>query len=247
MQQSILIVGGTSGLGRRLSELYAAEGAKVGIIGRRQHLLDEIRNQYPVQTFALDISSKNAYEEVLSIINSLGRIDTLIIAASVVEFNPLLQFSIEEKTIAVNVVGFAAVMNAGYHYFLKKGDGHIVTITSTAAARGNKTAPAYNSSKAFQSSYTEGVRLKLLQENKNIYVTEIVPGYMNTRMAQGDRLFWVTPLQKAAKQTKKAIALKKRRAYISRRWLLIYKLYKYIPSFLYILLINSQIKLSQKS
>lgn len=247
MQQSVLIVGGTSGLGRRLAELYAAEDATVGIIGRRKHLLDEIRHHHSVQTFVWDISSNNTFTEIRNIIELMGGIDVLIIAASVVEFNPSLHFPIEEKTIGINVAGFAAVMSAGYHYFREKDNGHIVAITSIAAARGNKTAPAYNASKAFQSSYTEGIRLKLLQENKYIIVTEIVPGYIDTQMAKGDRLFWMASLEKAANQTKRAIFLKKRRAFISKRWLLVYKLYKYLPSFLYTFLINSSIKLSQRN
>ena len=247
MQQTILIVGGTSGLGRELAMLYAAEGDNVAIIGRRKHLLDEISNQSSIKTFKLDISAADCTRSIQNIIFELGGIDKLIIAASVVEFNPSLDFLTEEKTIAVNVAGFAAVMNAGYHYFLQKGSGHLVAITSIAAARGNKTAPAYNASKAFQSSYTEGIRLKLLQENKNIAVTEIVPGYINTQMAKGDRIFWMASLEKATRQTKKAIDKKKRRAFISKRWVLVYKVYQFLPSSLYTYLINSKIKLKQKS
>lgn len=247
MHQTVLIVGGTSGLGRKLAELYAAEGATVGVVGRRQHLLEEIKQQSSIKTFQSDISNTGCSGALYAIIREMGGVDKLIIAASVVEFNPTLDFATEEKTIATNVTGFAAVMNAGYRYFSQKGSGHLVAITSIAAARGNKTAPAYNASKAFQSSYTEGVRLKLLQENKAITVTEIVPGYMDTQMAKGDRLFWMASLSKAALQTKKAIDAKKRRAYISRRWVVVYKVYQFLPSFLYTYLINSKIKLVQKS
>ncbi len=247
MQQTVLIVGGTSGLGRRLAEMYAAEGAKVGIVGRRQNLLDEIKNQLPVETFAFDISRNDAFAGMQSIIKAMGGIDILILAASVVEFNPLLQHSIEEKTAAVNVLGFVAVVNAAYQHFTEKGKGHLVTITSIAAARGNKTAPAYNASKSFQASYTEGIRLKLLQEGTTIAVTEIVPGYMDTQMAKGDRLFWMASLEKASYQSKRAIDLKKRRVYVSRRWWLVYKVYEFLPSFLYTALINSRIKLEKRN
>lgn len=247
MQQTILIVGGTSGLGRKLAELYAAEGATVAVVGRRKHLLDDINQRSGIKTFALDIGEADCFSRIVAVIQELGCINKLIIAASIVEFNPSLQFSTEQKTIAVNVSGFAAVMNAGYQHFLQNGKGHLIAVTSIAAARGNKTAPAYNASKAFQSSYTEGIRLKLLSENKKISVTEIVPGYMDTQMAKGDRLFWMTSLDKAAEQTKRAIDLKKRRVFISRRWQLVYTVYRYLPSVLYTYLINSKIKLAQKN
>ncbi|RYZ62694.1 MAG: SDR family NAD(P)-dependent oxidoreductase [Chitinophagaceae bacterium] len=246
MQQTVLIVGGTSGLGRRLAEMYAAEGAKVGIVGRRQHLLDEIKSQFPVETFAFDICRNDAFEGMQAIIKKMGGVDILILAASVVEFNPLLHYAIEEKTAAVNVLGFVAVVNAAYQHFTAKGKGQLVTITSIAAARGNKTAPAYNASKSFQASYTEGIRLKLLQEEAKIAVTEIVPGYMDTQMAKGDRLFWMASLEKASRQSKRAIDLKRRRVYVSRRWWLVYKVYEFLPSFLYTALINSRIKFEKR-
>jgi short-subunit dehydrogenase len=246
MQQTVLIIGGTSGLGRKLAELYCSEGSRVGIVGRRKQLLEEISAQFPIQTLQLDISAADCTSELYLFIEQLGDIDKIIIAASIVEFNPSLSYAIEERTIAVNVYGYMSVINNAYHYFLKRRKGHLTSITSIAAARGNKTAPAYNASKAFQSSYLEGIRLKFLQENKNIHVTEIIPGYMDTQMAKGERLFWMCSINKAAQQTKKAIDLKKRRAFVSRRWIIIYKIYRYLPSFLYTYLINSTIKLKQK-
>ena len=247
MPETILIIGGTSGLGRGLAERYYAQGSRVAIAGRRKALLDEIAHSTSIQTFQLDISSADCTEQINSLIEQAGGVDKIIITASIVAFNPLLSFAVEEETIKVNVVGYTAVLNAAYHYFIKKGHGHIIGVTSIAAARGNKTAPAYNAGKAFQSSYLEGLRLKLLQENKNIYVTEIIPGYVATQMAKGDRLFWVAPLNKAVTQIQKAIEQKKQRAFVTKRWRLIYMLYKYLPSFVYTRLINSKIKRKQKS
>ena len=246
MRQSILIVGGTSGLGRRLAEMYAAEGAQVAVIGRRKQLLNEISHNSAIKTFSFDISQADCNAGIERIIQDLGGIDILIIAASTVEFNPFLDFATEQQTLATNVMGFAAVMNAGYRYFSQKQEGQIVAITSIAAARGNKTAPAYNASKAFQSSYTEGIRLKLRQVAKAVAVTEIIPGYMDTRMAKGDRLFWMAPLDKAARQTKRAIDRKKLRVFVSKRWRLGDVVYRYLPSYLYTTIINSGIKLRQK-
>lgn len=245
--KTILIVGGTSGLGRRLAELYAAEGAQVAIIGRRPYLLEEIRRQTPIQTFALDICAPDSFHRLQKIISDLGGIDILIIAASIVAFNPTLGLDTEQQVIGINVAGFVAAINAGYHHFSQKESGQLVAITSIAAARGNKTAPAYNASKAFQSSYTEGIRLKLLQQNKRIIVTEIIPGYMDTQMGRGDRLFWISDLEKAARQTKTAIDRRKRRAFISKRWRLVYHLYRFLPAFLYTAIINSNIRLRKKT
>jgi short-subunit dehydrogenase len=248
MQETILIVGGTSGLGRGLCELYCTLGSKVGVVGRRQALIDELEKQFPAQVtgFTYDISQNDCTKSITAFIQQLGGIDKLVLTASVVQANPAFNFTEEEQTLAVNVNGFAAVLNAGYHYFSKKGCGHIIAVTSIAAARATNKTLAYNASKAFQSLYTEGLRLKLLQENKNITVTEIIPGYVDTDMAKGDRLFWVAPLPKAIQQIKKAIDAKLSRVFVTKRWRLIYTLYKYLPKPVYTYLVNSKIKLQQK-
>jgi short-subunit dehydrogenase len=246
--KAILIVGGTSGIGRALCELYCKEGMKVGVIGRRENLLAELKNLYPdnIETFSYDISNCNCAHDISDFINQLGGIEILILAASVVNFNRDLSYEKEKKTIDINVSGFTGVINAAYHYFRNKPSGQIIAITSIAAARGNKTAPAYNSSKAFQSSYIEGIRLKMLQENKKIKITEIIPGYVNTAMAKGERLFWVSSLHKAAMQIKKAIDNQSIRVFVTKRWRWVYLAYKYLPHSVYSYLINSKVKLQQK-
>ena len=248
MPKTILIAGASSGLGRQLCELYAREGCTVGAIGRRGHLLEELQQQHPDQIvpFPFDISEDDCYERMNQFIDHLGGIDILIVTASIVRFNQELFYEIEKDVIDTNIKGYIAVLNAGYHYFKKKGNGQIVGVTSIAAARGNKTTLAYNASKAFQSSYLESLRLKLLGENKNIFVTELVPGYMDTEMGKGDRLFWVASIEKSGRLAKKAIDQKKRKAYITRRWQLIFILYRIMPSFIYSRLIHSKLKLQKR-
>jgi short-subunit dehydrogenase len=247
MQQTILIVGGTSGLGRRLAELYYGDGYKIAVIGRRQHLLSTLQQRFPdIQTLQYDISQPDCKETIDSFIQKLGGIDKIILSASIVRFNPSLNLEKEKETLRINIEGYITVLNCAYKHFSAKNYGHIIGITSIAAARGNKTAIAYNASKAFQSSYIEGLRLKAIEDNKNISVTELIPGYMATSMAKGERLFWVAPLDKAARQSKKAIDKKKSRAFITKRWKYIYLIYKYLPSSVYSYLINSKIKLQKR-
>ena len=212
-------------------------------------MLDSLAASFPqnIIGFEFDISREDCAEQLTYMIGQLGGIDKLVLSASVVNFNPLLDWEKEKDTIDINVKGYTAVLNSAYQYFSAKGQGHIIGITSIAAARGNKTAISYNASKAFQASYLEGLRLKAQGEGKKIVVTELVPGYMDTDMAKGDRLFWVASLEKAALQAKKYIDQKKERAFITGRWRWIYMIYKYLPSFFYSYLINSKIKLEKRN
>jgi short-subunit dehydrogenase len=249
MQETILIAGASSGIGKKLCELYASEGKRVGIIGRRLHLLQEIKNNYPEQVSILqhDISMDDTCSVISNFILDLGGIDKLILSAGVGQLNPNVHLDIEKKIVETNVVGFISVMNAAYHYFINKGHGQIIAITSIAGARGNNTTLAYNASKSFQSVYLESLRLNINKEGKNIIVTELIPGFVATDMAKGDRIFWMASLNKAAMQCKRAIDHKKERAFITRRWKLIYTILKFLPSFAYAAIINSKLKLQKRN
>ena len=57
-KMNVLIIGATSGIGKALFEIYAAKGNRIGIVGRRVYLLDELYQRHPDNTFtsAADIT-----------------------------------------------------------------------------------------------------------------------------------------------------------------------------------------------
>ncbi|MER3497841.1 MAG: oxidoreductase [Chitinophagaceae bacterium] len=249
MNKTVLIIGGTSGLGRELAKQYCEENATVGIIGRRENLLEEFTDSYPKNAKACkaDINSNNFNEIFLQFVQELGHIDIIVFTASIIHFNHHLDLEKEFDTINTNVVGYTRAVNLAYHYFKKVGRGHIVIVTSVAKARGNKLTPAYNASKAYQASYSDALKMKLKAEGGSIILTEIVPGYIETGMAKGDRIFWMSSVEKAARLTKKAIEKKRATVFITPRWWFVYQLQRLIPRFLYHRLANSSLTLKKKA
>jgi short-subunit dehydrogenase len=247
--KKILIIGASSGLGRKLAELYAEDGCDVGIIGRRENLLKEVEQKYPGKIFIkkADIKDDTINAAINALIMEMGNVDMIIIAASIVNFNFSFAPESELETTDINVKGYLHVLNSAWHYFKQKGGGHIIGITSIAAARGNKMAPAYHASKAFQSIYLESLRIKAKHEKNNIIVTEIIPGYVDTSMGKGERLFWVSSIDKAAKLTKKAIAKKRTKAFVPKKWWFIYHIQKFMPTFIYDRIVNGSWKLKTKT
>jgi short-subunit dehydrogenase len=79
----------------------------------------------------------------------------------------------------------------------------------------------------------EGLSIKAIRLKRNISVTDIQPGFVNTAMAKGDGLFWVAPVEKAARQIFNAIESRKRKVYITKRWIIFAWLMKHLPYFLY--------------
>ena len=76
------------------------------------------------------------------------------------------------------------------------GGGHLVVITSVGGLRGGGAAPAYNASKAYQINYAEGLRQRAAKSGLPLPVTDIRPGFVATKMAKGEGLFWVMPVDR---------------------------------------------------
>ena len=135
----------------------------------------------------------------------------------------------DKQTTLTNVNGFVEIVNFAFNYFLKQGHGQIAGISSVAANRGNGIAPAYSASKAYMSTYLEGLHMKAFKMKIAISVTDIQPGFVKTKMAKGNKQFWISSVDKATKQIYRAISSKRKRVYVTKRWWIIAKLIKYMP------------------
>lgn len=244
MKKKIIILGASSGIGRELARQYAAEGHAVLAVARRQELLDTLQQEFPAQikVQAADIRQLVQDRLLATLIETLGGLDLLILAASVVRLNPALDERQETETLAVNAGAFQEIMLQSWHWMAAHGGGQLAGITSIAAARGNKVAPSYHATKAFQSVLLEGLRVKARAERNGIVVTELIPGYVQTAMGKGDRVFWSVTAEKAATQIRKAITKKRSRAFIPKRWWWIFHIQRLLPIFIYDRLVNSRWK-----
>lgn len=233
--QKVIIIGASSGIGRKMAEHYCERGYKVGITGRRIELLKEINQQTAQQAEyeCFDVTGKENIPRIESLVKRLGGLDLLVISAGIGEPSNELSWAIDKMTVETNVNGFIEIANWAFNYFVKQGKGQLVTISSIAAVRGGSHAPAYNASKAFQSSYFEGLSIKAKKLKKDITLTCVEPGFVATKMAKSDKIFWLVPVDKAVRQIIKAIDKKKRKVYISRRWWIIARIMKWMPHWLY--------------
>ncbi len=231
-----IIVGASSGIGEELAKILAQNDYKIGITGRRTELLDKLKktnsNSFIVKTFdATD--TRISIEKLHELVSKLGTLDLLILSSGVGTLNDALNFDVEKKVIDLNVTGFTNIIDWGFNYFKTQGFGHIVAITSIAGIRGGRQAPSYNATKSYQINYLEGLRQKVKKIKIPIYITDIRPGLVDTNMAQGEGLFWVMPVEKAAKQIFKGIKRKRKVLYVTKRWGYIARILKILPRFIY--------------
>ena len=233
---NIIIIGATSGIGRALFEKYAADGNCICIVGRRTHLLDELRHEYPDTTViaAADITKQDEIAQAINVLHSEQKhIDLAIVCSGTGDINTLLDYAVEHPTIDTNVTGWTFVVDMLYNIFEQQGHGHLVSITSAGGLRGEPMAPAYSASKAYQINYMEALRKKAFKSGGHIKVTDIRPGLVDTAMAKGEGLFWVMPVEKVANQIIAAIRKEKSKAYITKRWHFLAIINKNLPFMLY--------------
>ena len=233
---NIVIIGATSGIGKVLFLKYANADNRIGIVGRRANLLDELSRKYPSKTITAKADITNL-EEIEQAINALHKelehIDLVIVSSGTGDINAELDYNVERPTIDTNVTGWTFVIDTFYHIFEQQGHGHLVAITSTGGLRGEPMAPAYSASKAYQINYIEALRKKAFKSGSRIHVTDIRPGLVNTAMAKGDGLFWVMPVEKVASQIISAIRRQKSKTYVTKRWHVLAIINKNLPFDLY--------------
>lgn len=234
--KNAIIVGASSGIGKALAKLLLEKGWTLGITGRRTPLLEELKATAPDRVYCQqqDVQDLEKSSKALSNLwNEMKTIDLVIVSSGMANLNRNLAWDPERESIQTNVMGTARVYQFVYDQFKDQGHGHLVGISSIASIRGNRHSPSYGASKAFQANYLEALRCMSKKQRHNIAITDIQPGFVNTAMAKGNGLFWVAPVEKAARQILQAIQRKKRKAYVSKRWKIIARILKGMPAWGY--------------
>lgn len=233
--KKVIIVGATSGIGQELAKILVKKGHKIGITGRRKHILQEFKNQHPSNcVFSdFDCTKDNNSKKLDELAHKLGGVDLLILSSGIGDVNENLNFDMENNTNQLNVIAFTEIVCWAFNYFEKQQKGHLAAISSVAGLRGLRLCPAYNASKAYQINYLESLRQKAYKLKAPVYVTDIRPGFVDTAMAKGDGIFWMASKEKAAKQILNIINNKKGVGYVSKRWSLIAVILKIVPSWLH--------------
>jgi short-subunit dehydrogenase len=234
---SAIVVGASSGLGRALALRLARAGYTLGLTGRRVELLERLRDEIGGGTRVreMDVAdAARAMARLEELIAEMGGADLVVVNAGTGAVNPDLAWELEEPAIRVNAHGFAAMANVAMRHFLARGRGHLVGISSLNARRGSRHAPAYSASKAFVSNYLEGLWYHAARRGLPIAVTDIQPGFVDTDLVRDQsRKFWLASPAEAADQIYEAIRRRRKRAVVTRRWIVMAWLMRALPHWAY--------------
>ena len=179
--KSIVVLGGTAGIGRATALAFAAEGAQVGITGRNQQALAEMDAHAAISAIAADMGDVDACRAALNdLAAQIGGIDVLFVNAGVGGFAPIADVTAEfwDGIHDVNLRGaFFAIQSA---LPLMRDGGCIVitgSIGSMMALPGNV---AYAAAKAGLRAMARIIGKELLV--RNIRVNMVSPGPIDTEI-----------------------------------------------------------------
>jgi uncharacterized oxidoreductase len=183
---TILITGGTSGIGRALAEELHARGNKVIIAGRRQHLLDEVTSRNPgmdgisadmgdggsVARFADEVKSR--YPDLNVLINNAG------IARMEDYTADSIDASVPASIIQTNITSVIQLTSALLPTLRAQPHSTLMVTTSGLAFVPYPPGPVYGATKAFLHNWLDALRMQL--RKTSVEVLELAPPYVQTEL-----------------------------------------------------------------
>lgn len=223
-----IVVGASSGIGREVAKLLAADGWTVGAAARRTDLLQDIG---AAATECIDVTREDATVRLHALIDRVGGMDLFFYASGIGKQNRLLTEDVEVATVMTNGVGFTRMVGEAFRFFADNGsEGHIAAITSIAGTKGLGPAPAYSATKAMQNNYLQALEQQAMQRRLKIRFTDIRPGFVDTDLLKGSfRYPMLMAPDKVARQIVRSVYHHRHVRVIDWRYRILTALWRRIP------------------
>ncbi|HEY2498077.1 MAG TPA: SDR family NAD(P)-dependent oxidoreductase [Candidatus Angelobacter sp.] len=184
--QTVLITGGSRGLGLALAEEFAQAGAKIAICARDEQELARAQQQLEdlgavVCAMPCDVSKPEEVENLINDVSrNMGKIDVLVNNAGVIAVGPILSQELKDFQEAMDVMFWGTVHPtlAVLPQMLTRGRGKIVNVTSIGGKVSVPHLIPYGCAKFATVGFSEGLHSEL--KRFGIHVLTVVPGLMRT-------------------------------------------------------------------
>lgn len=183
---TVLITGGTSGIGLEFAKQLLALGANVIVTGRKLDALNEAKQNLPgIHTFQSDVSNtKDIAHLYKDVTHQFPDLNIIINNAGLMRLIDLQDDSLDleniNREITTNLSGTVQMVHQFLPHLLKRKSAAIVNVSSGIAFMSYSAAPIYSATKAGVRAYTQALRLQL--EDTNVKVFEMIPPGVNTNL-----------------------------------------------------------------
>ncbi|WP_020527850.1 SDR family oxidoreductase [Flexithrix dorotheae] len=184
---TILITGGTSGIGLALGKYFLAKNNKVILLGRNQSKLGQLQKE-GFEALRCDLSNQKDIEETIKMVEQQFDHLNVLINNAGIQYNYLfpeiaIPFKSIEEEIEINVTGQMVFTQLLIPILAAKPKAFIINTTSALGAFPKKDALVYSASKAAFRNFTQGLRITL--KNTSIKIMEFIPPVTETNMTEG--------------------------------------------------------------
>lgn len=188
--KAALVTGASSGIGKAIAELYAAEGAHVVALARRKERLDALaeaaeQSEGTITPLQADVLKQEDIDKAISLtVETFGSLDVVVNNAGVMDgMCPAADLTDElwDKVIETNLTSLMRVSRGALKAMLPQGSGVFVNIASVAGLYGGRGGAAYVTSKHGVVGFTKN--LAYMYAKEGIRCNAICPGGVNTEIS----------------------------------------------------------------
>ncbi len=188
MARTVVITGGSAGVGRAIARRFAEEGARIGLIARGQQRLEAavaevVERGGRALACPADVSDADAVERAAAQIeDAFGPIDLWINAAMVTVFSPFAELAADEfrRVTEVTYLGFVYGTMAALKRMRARDSGSIIQIGSALAYRSVPLQSAYCGAKHAIVGFTDSIRSELIHEGSKVRMSVVHLPAVNT-------------------------------------------------------------------
>jgi short-subunit dehydrogenase len=186
-----LVTGASSGIGRELAKVFAANGFDIIAVARRRAPLAELARDLArahrsrVTVVAMDLTEAGAPRRLYDAVRRRGlEVEVLVNNAGVAVFDRFVDNELEAQIglVQLNVLVVTALTRLFVTGMVERGHGRVLNVASAAAFQPTPTLAVYGASKAFVLSLSESLAVEL--EDAGVTVTALCPGFTETPLVE---------------------------------------------------------------
>jgi short-subunit dehydrogenase len=234
-QTSVLVLGGTSDIGRAVAEHFAATGYSVQLAARDPHRLigfqAELSGRYgvAVELYPFDATATHSHAEFVKDLAYLPEVVVCAVGALGDQRNAEQDPSLAGVIMRTNLEGPASVLAMIANCMEARGSGTIVGISSVAGERGRASNYVYGAAKAGFTAFLSGLRNRLAR--RGVHVVTVLPGFVATRMTAGMALpgLLTAQPQQVAAAIERAVSRRQNVVYVGAVWRVVMLIVRLIP------------------